>query len=127
MKINKIIISPSALAVGIVGENFTLQCTVYLLQPHPSSKSVTSRLKFKWLQSPSSCFPAYKTVVQVFNPTADGTAYYTQLQSIVQFSPLQASDAGTVSCQLGDNETLAVNINIDVNGMEFVMHTSHCY
>ena len=124
MKINEIIISPSALAMGIVGENFTLQCTVYLLQPTSSSKNVTSHLKFKWLQSPSSTFPAYKTVVQVFNPTAGDTEYYTQLQSIVQFSPLQASDAGTVSCELGDNEILAVNINIAANGMEFVMHTS---
>ena len=119
MKIKEIRITPSAPAVGVVGENFTLQCTVYVLQPNSSSKYVTSTLK--WLQSPSSALPTYKTVVQVFNPTvtATGTAYYTQLQSTIQFSPLQASDAGTASCQLGDNEALAASINITVNGMEY--------
>ena len=104
MKINEVNITPSVPNAVTVGENFTLKCTVYLLQPNSSSE-VTSHLKYVWQQSPNLVFPTYETVVQVFNPTTDGITYYTQLLSTVHFFPLQASHAGTISCQVGDNET----------------------
>ena len=117
MKINEVNIFSSVPSAGTVGENFTLQCTVYLLQPNSSSETVTSHLKFEWQHNPNMVIPAYHTVVQVFNPTTDGNLYYTQLLSTVQLSPLQVSHAGTVSCQVGDNNTLAADLSIIVNGI----------
>lgn len=117
VKINEISITPTAPGVDTIGENYTLQCAVYLLQPNSLPESVSSLL---WIHSlPNSAFPTYETDVYVYNPkvAADGTAYYTQLLSTVQFSPLQASHAGTVSCQVEDDEILAANISIIVNGI----------
>ena len=106
MDISAVVVSPSDPRSGTAGEIFTLECSADIMTQSDSPSPT-----FEWF------FDSNNTSLPSGVMVSDVTKCDNTYTSTLQFSPLQESHAGMITCQLGGNARLAVNANITVNGI----------